>query len=91
LTITSSQIPLTSATSSVAPTVPVTGATQSEEAQVELPPNSQPNEREGEGLGIGGAPSKLNSGAVAGIVLGVLGTSFCLHHSLCPTANMTQP
>ncbi|KAH6854820.1 hypothetical protein B0I37DRAFT_363108 [Chaetomium sp. MPI-CAGE-AT-0009] len=71
LTRDSSQTILTSATSSVAATVPVTEATQSEEAQIE-PPNSQPNELGREGLGIGGAPNKLNSGAVAGIVLGVL-------------------
>ncbi|AEO54591.1 hypothetical protein MYCTH_2297305 [Thermothelomyces thermophilus ATCC 42464] len=63
---------LASPTSSASPTVPVTDATQSQDGQV-IPPIPQADERGKEGINIGNAPSnKLDKGAVAGIVIGVL-------------------
>ncbi|KAL2168362.1 hypothetical protein VTG60DRAFT_7340 [Thermothelomyces hinnuleus] len=63
---------LASPTSSASPTVPVTGATQSQDGQV-IPPIPQADESGKEGINIGSAPSnKLDKGAVAGIVIGVL-------------------
>jgi hypothetical protein len=52
--------------------VPVTGSTQSEEEVVD--PNRQANEQAGDGLSVGTTTQgKLSSGAIAGIVLGLLG------------------
>ena len=75
LTRSSQQTGSASTTIASSVSVPITGSTQTEEAQV-VPPGREANEREGEGLGVGTASrNNLSTGAVAGILIGVLGMS----------------
>lgn len=75
LTRTSQPTRAASTTGAPSLSVPVTGSTQTEEAQV-VPPGREANEREGDGLGMSTVSKNgLSSGAIAGILIGVLGMS----------------
>ncbi|KAL2133868.1 hypothetical protein VTI74DRAFT_1540 [Chaetomium olivicolor] len=64
--------PVTSATTAASPTVPQTGGVQSEEPQL-APEENQGNQPQQDRLGVTSASrNTLSSGAIAGIVIGVL-------------------
>ena len=77
-----------STSTGASPTLPATGSAQSGDSEGADP---QANEREGEGLGVVSTPQKkLSSGAVAGIVVGVLGVSHPLTKANCLNV-LTRP
>ncbi|KAK4236025.1 hypothetical protein C8A03DRAFT_36103 [Achaetomium macrosporum] len=70
---TSPVTPVVSATNGPSISVPATGAAQSEVAGGRPPPDRHAHEREGSGFGVvTSSQNQLSSGAVAGIVIGVL-------------------
>ena len=80
---TAKQTPVASAstTNTPSPTVPVTGSTQSGDNQGS---GREANESQGNVVTVGSAPkNKLSGGAVAGIVIGVLGMSLPSQRVLC--------